>query len=168
MARSSGPQVGDPAPEFALKDQNNQLVRLADFRGHKTVLLVFYPLAFTGTCRGELAEIQRRLPEYHGDAVHTLTVSVDSVYSHKVFCTQEGFDFPMLADFWPHGEVARSYGVFNPVAGFADRGTFVIDPAGVVRFAEHADPGATRDQAPWRAALAAAAGEPAGEARAVS
>ncbi|HWG98012.1 MAG TPA: peroxiredoxin [Pilimelia sp.] len=146
-------EVGAPAPDFTLKNQNNQPVRLADFRGEKVVLLVFYPLAFTGVCRGELAEIQERLPAYQNDAVQVLTVSVDSVFSHKVWADQQGYAFPLLADFWPHGEVARRYGVFNEAAGTALRGTFVIDRAGVVRFAEVNQPGEARDQQGWRAAL---------------
>jgi len=147
--------VGEQAPDFVLKDQNNQDVRLADFRGRKAVLLVFYPLAFSRRCHGELTEVQAGLPEYANEHVQVLTVSVDSVYSHKVWALQEGFDFPLLADFWPHGEVARSYGVFNDDTGFANRGTFLIDASGVVRFAEMTGPGESRDQAGWRAALAA-------------
>jgi peroxiredoxin (alkyl hydroperoxide reductase subunit C) len=146
--------VGAQAPGFTLKDQNNQEVSLADFHGRKAVLLVFYPLTFTGTCRGELTEIRDNLAEYANDDVQVLAVSVDSAYSHKVWATQEGFEFPLLADFWPHGEVARRYGVFNEVAGFADRGTFIIDRAGVIRFAEVAGPGESRDQKRWRSALA--------------
>lgn len=146
-------QVGSQAPDFTLKDQNNQEIRLADFRGRKAVLLVFYPLAFTGTCQGELAEIQRNLPEYADEHVQVLTISVDSPYAHKVWAMREGWDFPMLADFWPHGAVAQAYGVFNAGAGFANRGTFLVDRDGVVRFAEMAGPGETRDQAGWRAAL---------------
>src|SRR4051812_19659277 len=118
-------EVGAQAPDFVLKDQNNQEVRLSDFRGRRTVLLVFYPLAFTGTCQGELAEVRDNLGEYANDDVQVLTVSVDSVYSHKIWADQEGYQFPMLADFWPHGGVAQAYGVFNDVAGFANRGTFV-------------------------------------------
>ncbi|GGJ84141.1 putative peroxiredoxin (thioredoxin reductase) AhpE [Pilimelia anulata] len=163
MAASSLPAPGDPAPDFLLKDQNNQPVQLSDLRGRRTVLLVFYPLAFTGTCRGELAGIQAELDRYRDADVQVLTVSVDSVYTHKVFAMQEGFDFPLLADFWPHGGVARAYGVFNEAAGFADRGTFVIDRAGIVRFAERVEPGVARDRARWHAALAAVTG--AGEAR---
>jgi len=79
---------------------------------------------------------------------------VDTAYSHKVWADREGFDFPLLADFWPHGGVAQAYGVFNEVAGFANRGTFVIDRAGIVRFAEELGPGETRDQEVWRKALA--------------
>ena len=144
---------GNLAPSFTLKDQNNQDVRLADFRGRKAVLLVFYPLAFTGTCQGELTEVAGNLAGYQNESVQVLTVSVDSAYSHKVWAEREGFAFPLLADFWPHGEVARAYGVFNEAAGFANRGTFVIDRDGVIRFAEMIGPGEARDQAGWRKAL---------------
>lgn len=147
--------VGAEAPDFRLKDQNNQEVRLSDFRGRRSVLLVFYPLAFTGTCQGELGELRNNLDEYVNDSVQVLTISVDSVYSHKVWATEQGFDFPLLADFWPHGGVAQAYGVFDGEKGFANRGTFVIDRAGVVRFAEMNGPGEPRDQAGWRKALAA-------------
>ncbi|GAA1626252.1 peroxiredoxin [Actinoplanes couchii] len=146
--------VGAAAPDFVLKDQNNQEVRLSDFHGRKAVLLVFYPLAFTGRCQGELTEIQENLDVYAGEHLQVLTVSVDSVYSHKVWATREGFDFPMLADFWPHGAVATAYGVFDDERGIANRGTFLIDETGTVRFAEMATPGQTREQTTWRTALA--------------
>ncbi|MCX4470795.1 peroxiredoxin [Micromonospora sp. NBC_01655] len=149
-------EVGAEAPDFVLKDQNNQEVRLSDFRGKRTVLLVFYPLAFTGICQGELCEVRDNLNEYVNDDVQVLTISVDSVYSHKIWAEKEGYQFPLLADFWPHGAVAQSYGVFNDVAGIANRGTFVIDKAGVVRFAEMNMPGEARDQQGWRKALAEA------------
>ena len=147
-------EVGAEAPDFVLKDQNNQDVRLSDFRGKKNVLLVFYPLAFTGTCQGELCEVRDNLNEYVSDDVQVLTVSVDSVFAHKVWTDQQGFQFPLLADFWPHGAVAKAYGVFNEEKGFANRGTFVIDKAGIVRFAEMNLPGERRDQSAWRKALA--------------
>ncbi|WP_436522416.1 peroxiredoxin [Actinoplanes sp. HUAS TT8] len=147
-------EVGAPAPDFQLKDQNNQDVRLSDLHGRKAALVVFYPLAFSRRCHGELTEIQEHLADYVNDRVQVLTVSVDSIYSHKVWAEQEGFDFPLLADFWPHGGVARAYGVLNEDTGFANRGTFLIDAAGVIRFAEMTGPGETRDQSAWRAALA--------------
>jgi peroxiredoxin (alkyl hydroperoxide reductase subunit C) len=145
--------VGAQAPDFTLKDQNNQEVKLSDFKGRKAVLLVFYPLAFTGTCQGELTEIRDNISEYVNHYVQILTVSVDSVYSHKVWADREGFDFPLLADFWPHGGVAQAYGVFHEQAGFANRGTFLIDKEGVVRYANVHGPGESRDQKTWRKAL---------------
>ena len=145
--------VGAVAPDFVLKNQNNQQVRLSDYRGRKSVLLVFYPLAFTGTCQGELCQLRDNLGDFVSDEIEVLTVSVDSPYSHKVWAEREGFDFQLLSDFWPHGGVAQAYGVFNDVAGFANRGTFLIDREGVVRFAEMNGPGETRDQDAWRKAI---------------
>ncbi|MBO0678361.1 peroxiredoxin [Mycolicibacterium sp. S2-37] len=148
-------EVGTEAPDFTLKDQNGQPVTLSDFRGQKTVLLVFFPLAFTGICQGELDEIRDRLPEYENDDVVTLAVSVGPPPTHKVWATQSGFTFPILSDFWPHGAVAQAYGVFFDDAGIANRGTFVIDRSGVIRFAEMKGPGEARDQALWTDALSA-------------
>jgi mycoredoxin-dependent peroxiredoxin len=147
-------EVGAQAPDFLLKDQNNQEVRLSDFRGRKNVLLVFYPLAFTGTCQGELCAVRDNLNDFVNDEVQVLTVSVDSPFAHKVWADREGYEFPLLADFWPHGAVAQAYGVFNDERGFANRGTFLIDRDGVVRFAEMNMPGEARDQDAWRKALA--------------
>ena len=151
-------EVGAEAPDFVLKDQNNQEVRLSDYRGRQTVLLVFYPLAFTGTCQGELCEVRDNLNQYVNDDVQVLTISVDSAYTHKVWADQQGFEFPLLADFWPHGAVAQAYGVFNEDSGIANRGTFVIDKEGVVRFAEMILPGDARDQWRWRQTVKVVAG----------
>jgi peroxiredoxin (alkyl hydroperoxide reductase subunit C) len=148
-------EVGVEAPDFTLKDQNNQDVTLSSFRGKKNVLLVFYPLAFSGICHGELCEVRDNLNQYVNDDVQVLTVSVDSVFAQKTWALQEGFEFPLLSDFWPHGEVARKFGVFNEERGIANRGTFIIDREGIVRFAEMNMPGEPRDQNAWRKALAA-------------
>lgn len=148
-------EVGEQAPDFTLKDQNNQEVRLSSFRDSRNVLLVFYPLAFTGTCQSELCAVRDNLNDFLNDTTQVLTVSVDSSPAHKVWADREGYEFPLLADFWPHGEVARAYGVFNEERGFANRGTFVIDRQGIVRFAELTGPGQPRDQDGWRNALAA-------------
>jgi peroxiredoxin (alkyl hydroperoxide reductase subunit C) len=148
-------EVGVEAPDFVLKDQNNQEVRLSDFRGQKAVILVFYPLAFTGTCQGELCAVRDNLNDFENDDVQVLTVSVDSSPAHKVWADRERYEFPLLADFWPHGALARTYGVFNEERGFSNRGTFIIDKTGVIRFAEEFAPGQPRDQNAWRKALAA-------------
>jgi len=147
-------EVGAQAPEFVLRDQNNQEVRLSDFQGKQTVLLVFYPLAFSRVCQGELCEVRDNLNEYVNDRVQVLTVSVDSFFAHKAWSIQEGFEFPLLSDFWPHGAVAAEYGVFDAVRGTAQRATFVIDREGVVRFAEVNQMSVARDQEGWRKALA--------------
>jgi peroxiredoxin len=142
-------QIGVPAPDFTLKDQNNQLVSLSSFRGKKNVVLIFYPSAFTRTCHSELCAIRDELPSFENDDVQVLAVSVDSVYAHKVWANEEGFTFPLLADFWPHGAVAQAYGCFDEVSGRAARGTYIIDKAGVLRWqVVNAIPDA-RDQAEY-------------------
>lgn len=146
---------GVEAPDFTLKDQNGQSVSLGAFRGGKNVLLVFFPLAFTGICQGELNEIRDRLDTYQNDDTATLAISVGPPPTHKVWATQSGFLFPVLSDFWPHGAVSQAYGVFNEQSGFPNRGTFVVDRSGLVRFAECKQPGEARDQSVWTAALAA-------------
>jgi peroxiredoxin (alkyl hydroperoxide reductase subunit C) len=156
VALSSGAVAlgaGAVAPAFELPDQNNQVVRLADFRGARAVLLVFYPFAFTGTCQSELAHVRDHLDDFQNDRVQVLTVSVDTVYAHKVWAERERYEFPLLSDFWPHGAVALSYGVFNAATGAASRGTFLIDPDGVIRFAERLSPGVPRGPEVWQAAL---------------
>lgn len=148
-------EVGAQAPDFTVKDQHGQRVTLSAFRGAKSVLLVFFPLAFTAICQGELDEIRDRLPSYQNDDTATLTISVGPPPTHKVWASQSDFTFPVLSDFWPHGAVAQAYGVFNDVAGVANRGTFVIDRTGTIVFAECKQPGEARDPAVWAAALAA-------------
>ena len=145
--------VGDQAPEFTLKDQNNQEWTLSEFRGDRDVLLVFYPLAFSGICTGELDYLRDQLAEFAD--VQLLAISVDSVYTLRAWSDQRGYDFPLLSDFWPHGTVAQDYGVFNDKAGIANRGTFSVDKDGIIRFAEMNGPGEGRDQAVWKQALAA-------------
>jgi mycoredoxin-dependent peroxiredoxin len=147
-------EVGSEAPDFTLRDQDQQPVSLSDFRDRKNVLLVFFPLAFTGVCQGELDEIRDHLPEYENDTVQTIAISVGPPPTHKVWAAESGFTFPVLSDFWPHGEVAQSYGVFNDKAGFPNRGTFVVDKSGIITFAEMKQPGEARDQSVWKAALA--------------
>ena len=148
-------EVGSKAPEFTLKDYNNQQVALSSFQGSSNVLLVFYPFAFSGTCQGELCQLRDELADYSGADVQVLGLSVDTPYSLKMWAEQQGYQFPLLSDFWPHGGVASTYGVFNEVAGFANRGTFLIDKGGVVRFAEINGPGERRDQEAWKKAVAA-------------
>ena len=146
-------EVGSPAPDFTLKNQDGQEVSLSDFRGDKAVLLVFFPFAFSGICTGELCSVRDDLSSFQNDDVQVLGISCDTTWSLKVFAQQEGYEFPLLSDFWPHGATAESYGVFSSDLGFAFRGTFLIDKDGVVRFAEHNGPGDARDQQGWRDAL---------------
>ncbi|MBV2353778.1 peroxiredoxin [Streptomyces sp. J2-1] len=127
-------QVGDKAPDFELKDNHGRTVKLSDFRGEKNVVLLFYPFAFTGVCTGELCELRDNLPQFADRDTQLLAVSNDSIHTLRVFGEQEGLEYPLLSDFWPHGDVSRAYGVFDEDKGCALRGTFVIDKEGVVRW----------------------------------
>ena len=147
--------VGASAPDFTLHDQNRQPVTLSDFRGAKDVLLVFFPLAFTGICQGELDQLRDQLPDFENDDSAVLAISVGPAPTHKVWAIESGFLFPVLSDFWPHGAVSQAYGVFNDDAGVSNRGTFVIDRSGTIRFAEMKQPGEARDQRLWIEALTA-------------
>jgi peroxiredoxin len=147
-------EVGTQAPDFRLRDQNGQEVTLSSFRGQKSVLLVFYPFAFSGICTTELCQVRDDLPHFQNPEVQVLGVSIDSPYTLKAYAEAQGYRFPLLADFWPHGAVAKAYGVFNDTAGMANRGTFLIDREGVVRFAEMNLPREARDQSAWQKAIA--------------
>ena len=151
-------EVGTEAPDFTIKDQNNQQVTLSSFRGERTVLLVFYPFAYSSICTGELCAVQEDLDDFQNDDVQILAISADHPFALKHWSEVQGFDFPLLSDFWPHGKISKEYGVFNEDHGMAVRGTFLIDKAGIVRFAEINGPGEPRDQDGWRTAVAAALG----------
>jgi mycoredoxin-dependent peroxiredoxin len=127
-------EVGQEAPDFELKNQRGEPVRLSSFRGTKNVVLVFYPLAFSGVCTTELCALRDDFPEITRNDVELLTVSVDSTHVLRKWAEAEGFGFGLLSDFWPHGGVASLYGVFDTDRGLARRGTFVIDKSGVVRW----------------------------------
>ncbi len=146
--------VGDTAPDFELPDDNRRPVRLSSYRGQKNVIVVFYPLAFTGTCQGELCAIRDEIADFSGDDVQTLAISCDSTAVHAKWAAEQGYTFPLLADFWPHGAVATSYGVFDEALGLALRGTFIIDKQGAVAYkVVNAIPDA-RDTADYRRVLA--------------
>lgn len=127
-------EVGSKAPDFELKNQHGELVRLSDFHQAKNVVVLFYPFAFTGVCTGELCAVRDELPKFVNDDVQLLAISNDSPFSLRVFAEQEGLGYPLLSDFWPHGEVSRAYGVFDEERGCALRGTFILDKEGVVRW----------------------------------
>ena len=146
--------VGDEAPDFELQDQERSPVRLSSFRGLKNVVVVFYPLSFTPTCQGELCAIRDSLPDFDGDDVQTLAVSCDTTAVHKRWAEDQGYAFPLLADFWPHGEVARAYGVFDEQSGLAQRGTFIVDTQGKVAYKVVSAMKSPRDLDEYRRVLA--------------
>ncbi|HUW78195.1 MAG TPA: peroxiredoxin [Candidatus Nanopelagicaceae bacterium] len=127
--------VGDVAPDFELKDQHGQMVKLSSFRGEKDVVITFFPFAFTGTCTGELCALRDDLGELQNDKVQLLAISCDSPYVQKAFAEKERYNFPLLSDFWPHGAVGQAYGIFDEKKGCDLRGSFIVDKAGLIRFA---------------------------------
>ena len=145
--------VGDAAPEFTLPDQDKQVVSLADLRG-TPVLLVFYPFAFSGTCTGELCELRDDIGAFANDAVQVVGISCDPKHALRAWADEQGYRFPLLSDFWPHGEVASRYGVFMPGLGFATRGSFLVDSTGVLRWSVVQGPGQARPAQAYRDALA--------------
>jgi mycoredoxin-dependent peroxiredoxin len=147
-------EIGTAAPDFALKDQHGQVVRLGDFAGERNVALVFYPFAFSRVCAGELCELRDNIAVFEDANVQLVGVSCDPVHAERAWAEQEKYEFPLLSDFWPHGQVARAYGVFDEKKGFATRGTFIIDGEGVVRWSVVNPTPQARDIAEYRKVLA--------------
>lgn len=136
--------VGSPAPAFTLPDQHGRARSLDELIAERAVLLVFFPFAFTGICTGELREIRDELSRFDNERVHVVAISCDPQYSLRVWDDIQAFFFPLLSDFWPHGDVARAYGVWEEDGGFASRGTFLVDRAGTVTWTTWSEPGVAR------------------------
>lgn len=150
---ADSPKVGEVAPDFELPNQFGEPVRLSSFRGRPVVVL-FFPFAFSGICTGELCEIRDGWDAFAKVDAEVLAVSVDSKFAQRAYAAAEGYEFSLLADFWPHGDVARRFGVFDEESGMAVRGTFIIDGDGMVRYRVVNPRGQARDIAEYRAALA--------------
>lgn len=147
--------IGSAAPDFELSDQHGNKVSLSSYKGKKNVVLLFIPFSFTGTCTGELCAMRDDLSAFQNDNVELLAVSCDSMFTQRVFAEQEGYTFPVLSDFWPHGAVAKAYGIFDEARGCALRGTFVIDKEGILRWQVVNGLGDARSNDDYKAALAA-------------
>jgi len=147
--------IGQEAPNFSLKNQFGEDVSLSDFHGKKNVVLVFFPMVFTGVCTGEMCDIRDRTSDFVNDDVQVIGISCDASPSQKMFAEQEGLDYPLLSDFWPHGAVSQAYGTFFTERGFAMRGTFIIDKQGILRWSVVNGPGDARNSDDYVAALAA-------------
>ena len=133
MTKTATLKVGDKAPDFTLADQNDERITLSSYRGKKHVVLVFHPLAFTSICSVQMPGYDKERQTFEGLEAQVLGVSVDSVPAHKAWADSlGGIDYPLLADFHPHGEVAKKYGILRS-EGFSERATFVIDKVGIVR-----------------------------------
>ena len=126
-------EAGTPAPEFTLRNQAGEKVSLSDLRGRK-VLLVFYPADFSPVCSDQLSVYQEVLPQIEELGATVLGISVDSMWAHKAFQERLGVEIPLLADFHPKGEVARSYGAYVEGYGTSNRSLVLIDEEGVVEW----------------------------------
>jgi peroxiredoxin len=148
-------EIGTDAPDFSLKDQNGEVVTLSAFEGDTAVAVVFYPFTFTGVCEGELCAIRDDFSAFTEAGVQVLAVSCDSRFAQAKWAEEMGYEFPVLSDFWPHGEAAKAFGVFNDALGCANRGTFLIGVDGkVVDAFESPDLGTARPADRYREAIA--------------
>jgi len=124
---------GTEAPDFQLHSTPDQTVSLAEFQG-QPVILAFYPEDWSPVCSDQLALYQELLPEFQQFDAALLGISVDGVWSHLAFAKDRNLHFPLLADFEPKGEAARSYQVYRAEEGTSERALYVIDTAGIVRW----------------------------------
>ena len=131
--------VGQPAPEFALKDQNQQEIKLSDFRGKKNVVLAFYPLDWSPVCTNEMACFANDMKPFESLDAAVMGVSVDSVWSHKAFAEKMGVKFSLLADFHPKGAMSSQYGTYLAEKGITGRAVVIVDKAGKVAWIKNYD-----------------------------
>ena len=147
--------VGDAAPSFELYNQDREEVSLDNLKGRKS-LVVFIPFPFTGICEGELCMIRDNLASLGDLDANVVVITVHAVPTIKKWADDNHFNFSILSDYWPHGEVARAYGAFNDTVGAANRYTFVLDEDGVIREIIHTDSlGIAREYDEYTKALAA-------------
>lgn len=148
-------EIGTDAPDFSLKNQKGEVVTLSAFEGDNAVAVVFYPFTFTGVCEGELCAIRDDFSAFTDAGVQVLAISCDSRFAQAKWAEELGYEFPVLSDFWPHGEAAKAFGVFNEALGCANRGTFLIDVDGkVVDAFESPDLGTARPADRYHEAIA--------------
>lgn len=118
------------APDFSSRTQYGTEVTLGGLLAESAVLLVFYPYAFSATCTGELDRLSEIHHELAANGVRLAAISCDAMFSQRVFAESQGFDFWLLTDFWPHGEIARRYQVFDADLGCSVRGSFLVERSG--------------------------------------
>lgn len=146
--------IGTPAPDFTLLNQDREPVSLEDLKGGKSAI-VFIPFAFTRTCEGELCQIRDEYSMFDDAEVRVVAITCNTLHANKVWSEQQGFQFDILSDFWPHGAVSRKYETFNEGYGYAERTSYFLDADGVITDltrSEHL--GEARDFADYRTVLA--------------
>ena len=127
MPRERPLEVGDTAPDVTLRDSDRRPVTLSEYFAGRIGVIVFFPWAFTSVCTAELCAVRDRLPDLHNEASATVSISCDAPASLRELRAQQGFEFPLLSDHWPHGQASAAFGVFDPAIGAALRGTFIVD-----------------------------------------
>jgi mycoredoxin-dependent peroxiredoxin len=137
--------IGDPAPDFTLRDQHGQDVTLSSYAEGKAVLIVFFPFAFSGVCTGELTGLRDRLGDFETEDSTLVALSCDPMYAQRAVADRDGIFFPLLSDFWPHGVTAKAYGVFDEISGSPKRSSFIVDKTGHVGWMVHNATGEARD-----------------------
>ena len=125
-------EIGQEAPDFELKDSDNEPVRLASFRGERPVLVVFYPFTFSGICTDELCGVRDDYAAFEDKGVQVLAISCNARHAQGAWKEQQGYQFPVLTDFWPHGATAQAYDVFNDTLGCAYRYSFLVGTDGTI------------------------------------
>lgn len=149
------PAVGSIPPDFTLRDHFGADTVLSEFADRTPVVLVFFPLAFTSVCAGELCELRDNLGVFSAAGVEVFGISVDPMATLRAFADAEQIPFRLLSDFWPHGEVATRYGAFDPTRGTAHRATVLVNNSGRVASTFWSPHGEPRDLGAYRSALAA-------------
>ena len=144
---------GDKLPEFSAKNQAGDEVSNASLLG-EPALFVFVPFAFSGICTGELCEIRDNLAIFNDLGVRVIGVSCDPGFSQAAWAKDEGYEFELISDFWPHGEISRKFGVFHEGIGASERGSFLVDATGIVRWVVKSELGQGRSLDDYRAAIA--------------
>ena len=139
--------TGDRAPEFDLDEAAGRpRIRLSDYRGRSNVLLVFHPFAFTEVCAEEAQDLQDNLESFRNANTEIVFVSCDPSAARQAWKRELGAEYTFASDFWGHGIVAKSYGVFNEETGAPIRGTFLIDRDGMVIWSLVKDSGTRRTE----------------------
>lgn len=145
--------IGTPAPAFTLLNQNRDPVSTDDLNGSKSVI-VFIPFAFTRTCEGELCQIRDEYTLFQEAGARIVVITCNALHANRVWAEQQGFEFDILSDWWPHGEVSRAYETFNETYGYSERTTYFLDDDGVITDLIRSDElREARDFGSYRAAL---------------
>lgn len=146
------PVIGQQAPAFSLPDVHGTPIEVPD-PDSSALVVVFFPFAFSEVCTGELAALADNLAMFHQAGAEVVAVSCDPVFALRAYDEQHDFGFDLLSDFWPHGAISSRYGVFDPAAGYAHRGSVLIDEQGTIRWRLLTGSGQMRPISAYRAAL---------------